>query len=317
MTGPLETRLAAERIGALYHFTSVENLKTIAQEGALCSKRLLANRRITPVVPGGNALSQSLDIHHGNVGFVNTYFTPYTPLAYWRKRDRHLCWFVLKPRVADYPGAEITDCNAAANAHVQVDGILGLDLLDFPILRSLPQPGNANWKKKVQAELLIPGNAPMDMVREVAFVSSASLEEGERLWGTCPHPPFTVRSGLFSDYPNGAPESIAFAHVESALLTPDTVTKDNALQVRAHQAEYTRHSKGVVHVVASVRVTAGSRAELSVGDGPVLHTEHFDQSRRFIYFPPIRHVDMPQEEQGITIRLNGVRWVTIPCRLKS
>ena len=317
MAGPIETRLVSEKITALYHFTSIENLPGIAQLSGLCSKKSLDDNGITAAVAGGNALSQVLDGVHGNLDFVNIYFTPYTPMAYWKKRDRHLCWFVLKPSVADMPGVEITDCNAASNGHQQVAGVAGLELLDFSILRSVPQPSSATWKKRVQAELLVPNKVPMTLVQEVAFVSVASLEEGERLWGAAPHPPFTVRPALFSDWPGGASESIAFAHVESVVLTGEIVTAQNALQLRTHQATHKRSANGVVHVVASVRVTAGSKAELSVGDGPVLHTEKFDQSRRFIYFPPLRHVDMPDEVQGITIRLDGVRWVTIPCTLKA
>lgn len=316
MPGPIEARLIAEHIDWLYHFTSVENLPGIAQQGALCSKQFLQDHGVATVAAGGNAISQMLDDHHGNLNFVNIYFTPYTPMAYWRKRDRHLCWFVLKPATADLAGVEFTDCNAAANEHLQTAGAAGVGLLDFAVLRSAPQPGNAAWKKRVQAELLVPTQLPMTMVQEVAFVSRASLEEGERLWGATPHPPFTVRPALFSDWPGGTAESISFAHVETVLLTSDSVTVDNALQARTHQGEYQRSAHGVVHVVASVRVTAGSRAETSINNGPALQATIFDQSRRFIYFPPVRHVDMPQEVQGITIRLNGVRWVTIPCTLK-
>lgn len=316
MPGPIETRLLAEQIPWLYHFTSVENLPGIAEMDALCSTQFLAGQGLAPVVPGGNPLSQILDGHHGTLDFVHIYFSPYTPMAYWKKRDRHLCWFVLKPAVADLPGVEFTDCNAAANVHQQVAGAGGLELLDFAILRGAPQPSSATWKKRVQAELLAPAQVPMALVQEVAFVSRASLEEGERLWGARPHPPFTVRPTLFSDWPGGTVESIGFAHVEIILLTPDSVTMENALLLRAHQGEYQRTENGIVHVVASVRVTAGSKAETSVNDGPVLQATVFDQSRRYIYFPPVRHVDLPHAVQGITIRLNGVRWVTIPCTLK-
>jgi hypothetical protein len=316
MPGVIEARLAAEHIDWLYHFTSVENLPGIAQQQALCSTQFLGDHGLAPMSPGGNALSLVLDGHHGTLDFVHIYFTPYTPMAYRKKRDRHICWFVLKPAVADRDGVEFTDCNAAANVHQQVAGSAGLELLDFAILRGTPQPGSADWKKRVQAELLAPSQVPMSLVQEIAFVSRASLEEGERLWGATPHPTFTIRPALFSDWPGGTVESIGFAHVETVLLTPDLVTMDNALMVRAHQSEYQRTAEGVVYVVASVRVTAGSKAETSVNDGPVLQTTVFDQSRRFIYFPAVGHADMPNEVQGITIRLNGVRWVTIPCTLK-
>lgn len=315
MPGPLETRLTAERLANLFHFTSIENLPGIAAQAALCSKQFLADRGLNATVAGGNALSQSLDGYHGNADFVNLYFTPYTPMAYWRKRTTHLCWFVLKPSVADIPGVEITDCNAAATGHQQRGGVAGLELLDFTVLRSTPQPGSAKWMKHVQAELLVPTKIPTDFVQEVAFVSRASLEEGGRLWGGAPHPPFVVRPSLFSDFPGGAVESIAFAHVETALLTSEIVTAENALELRVHQGEFQRTPTGIVQVVASVRATAGSKAEVSIGNGRALQSTKFGQTRRFIYYPRVRHADLPNVEQGITINLDGIRWVTIPCRL--
>ena len=38
---------------------------------------------------------------------------------------------------------------------------------------------------------------------------------------------------------------------------------------------------GVIHLVASIRAAAGSVAELVLDNGPVVHTEQFDQTRRY------------------------------------
>src|SRR5439155_23114198 len=86
-------KLRQERIGALFHFTSVENLPCIARLGALCSKATLQQRGMWPCAdPGGNELSHSLDARNDNWDKLSVYWTPNTPMAYRKKRAKHLCF---------------------------------------------------------------------------------------------------------------------------------------------------------------------------------------------------------------------------------
>ena len=69
-----------------------------------------------------------------------------------------------------------------------------------------------------QAEALIPSEIPLDYLKGVAFISEASLQEGERLWGNSTHPPFRIDKTLFHD---------GFPYVDTAILTSTEVTEDN------------------------------------------------------------------------------------------
>ena len=97
------SRLRQEGVIALYHFTSVENLPNICRMQALCSKKTLVEQgRGLPPVTGGNPLSHSLDRRIGNWDKVSLNLTPYTPMAYNRKKEQHLCFLVIKHEVATW-----------------------------------------------------------------------------------------------------------------------------------------------------------------------------------------------------------------------
>lgn len=120
-------RLKQEGITTLYHFSCVENLPRICQMGALYSKRILEERGLLPtIVTGGNPLSHNLDRYHGNWDKVSLNFTPYTPMAYGRKREQHLCFFLVDPDVAAWSEVIFTDSNAAKNGHRRGQGLVGL-----------------------------------------------------------------------------------------------------------------------------------------------------------------------------------------------
>jgi hypothetical protein len=103
--GQILQRLRQEQITGLYHFTSIENLPLIREMNALCSKAVLETAGCWPCLePGGNSLSHNLDHWNGNWDKVSVNFTPHTPMAYHRKRASHLCFFVLRIKVAAYAG---------------------------------------------------------------------------------------------------------------------------------------------------------------------------------------------------------------------
>jgi ssDNA thymidine ADP-ribosyltransferase, DarT len=90
-------RLRKEGITALYHFTCVENLPYICQAQQLWSKQKLEDEGKWPsLFPGGDSLSHRLDRYNGNWDKVSLSLTPFTPMAYRKKRNDHLCYFYLK-----------------------------------------------------------------------------------------------------------------------------------------------------------------------------------------------------------------------------
>jgi ssDNA thymidine ADP-ribosyltransferase DarT-like protein len=184
-SGQILRRLRQEEITALYHFTSIENLRLIREMGALCSKFVLETAHSWPCPePGGNNLSHSLDSIRGNLDKVSVSFSPYMPMVYHKKRSSHLCFFILKVEVATHPGVLFTDRNAASTqGQRRAAGLSGLDLVDFRAFRSHRPWDRAGWIEPVQAEVLIPGKVPLGDVREVVFARDASLQEGERVGG--------------------------------------------------------------------------------------------------------------------------------------
>lgn len=136
-------RLQQEKITALYHFTSVENLVLICERQALYSKQALEEEgRWPPPIPGGNPLSHSLDQYQGNWDKVALNLTPYTPMIYHRKREQHLCFFVIYPKVAALSGVVFTDTNATRNDHLRGEGLVGLNNINFEAIHSTPRPGD-------------------------------------------------------------------------------------------------------------------------------------------------------------------------------
>src|SRR5260370_31483593 len=206
MTQPLHpeapailARLRQEGITALYHFTSVENLPGICQMQALCSKKTLEEVQSLPTAAGGNLLSHSLDQHWGNWNKVCLSFIPHTPMAYHRKKEQYLCYFIISPEISTWKGVLFTDTNAASNGHQQMEGIAGLNLVQFAALRATPRPWDIDgWKKPVQAEILIPNNIPFSIINSIAFVSHASMQYAQQLCGSLFHPLFLLKPQIFT-----------------------------------------------------------------------------------------------------------------------
>ncbi len=226
----IASQLRKEGITALYHFTPIKNLQGISKRQALCSKKLLAELGDWPVPePGGNTLSHVLDGGGGNLDMVNLNFSPHTPMAYNAKSATHLCFFEILTAVACWEGVMFTDTNAARrrNGVKKGKGLDGLALVNFGMIRSRPQPGNRDWHRLSQAEVLAPEKIPMEFVSKVVFVSEASRNEGQRLWSTNTRPTFDISTIPFASYPE-SPNEVGFSYVTDVRLTDSS---DNSAAV--------------------------------------------------------------------------------------
>ena len=252
--GGILARLRQERIPCLYHFTSIENLPLICRLNGLCSKQRLQNASLWPCPnPGGDDLSHTLDRRWGNWDKVGMNLTPRTPMCYRKKRQKHLCFFVLLPDVATHAGVVFANTNATATGHQRAEGLSGLDLINFAAVRAHPRPWDKDgWHRPVQAEILVPDYVALDLVTEVVFVSPASLQEGERLWGNSQHPPFRVDAGHFADLPSHSRPTLGFPNLVDLILTFDQVDKSNVKASRAHVSRFHRSLGAGVTAIASV-----------------------------------------------------------------
>ena len=263
---PILACLKQEGISALFHFTSVENLPNICQQEALYSKQILAQKELlSTLVTGGNPLSHDLDRYHGNWNKVSLNLTPYTPMAYNKKREQHLCYFLIKPEVATWLDVIFTDSNAARTDHKRERGLIGLNNIQFNIIRALPFSVN-EWHRFVQAEVLIPTSIPLTYISEVGFVSSASLDYAALLCDRLPHPKFSVIPQLFTDSRGASSRTIGFSYFHE-LKVIDTINDKNMIYLPYQEEnKFSKKISNHIMIVASVRVITGMEARISLLD---------------------------------------------------
>jgi hypothetical protein len=305
---------------ALYHFTSIANLRLIHEMDALCSKAVLETAGCWPCPePGGNSLSHSLDSVNGNWDKVSLSFTPYTPMVYQRKRARHLCFFVLKVEVAAYAGVIFTDRNAASKRGQRRDeGLTGLELVDFTAFRSHRPWDREKWFEPVQAEVLVPGKVPLGDVMEVVFVSDASLQEGERVWGAHPlHPPFRVEPRYFHDSSRREDSRLNFPHLIALGLTNESINKSTVRSPRTYYSRFHRQPGGHITAVAKIYALAGTQARVTWNPGRISKVEEFETSQEYWHWPNIPMILLPNGPCSVEYRLNEVRWAVIRFQLTS
>ncbi len=214
--------LLQQGVRQLYHFTDIRNLPLLKQAGALLSNQELKRRGLWPRVhPGGNSLSQNLDAYWGNGRYISLSYTPHLPMAYHRKRERHLCFLLIDLKVVEREGVVFTLGNATANSHQRGTNLDILRKIDFPIVLGQRRAPMEEWKVHVQAEVLVPHRIPLDAIRACAVVSEASktlVPEGFPF-------PVQVRTELFADGPERKRPS--FAWVYQTRLTRKAVTREN------------------------------------------------------------------------------------------
>lgn len=322
--GAILSRLKREGMVALYHFTSVENLPGICEMKALCSKKTLHSARGgLPVVTGGNPLSHSLDRSRGNWDKVSLNLTPYTPMVYHKKKEQHLCFLVVSLEVAAWSGVVFTDTNATSNDHRRDDGLTGLDLINFEIIRSTAHPDKQAWKRHVQAEILVPDRIPLDYVSSINFVSNASKTYAERLCALLPHPPFRVNERLFSDSPRSPQGTTNFPYVMELVLTDTKFDKNMVYSSHIHKNRFSRND-GTATLVAKVRAMAGTKARVLFGptgnvrsNGKVISTTEFDISTQYYHWHPILLNNLPNGLYSLEYYLSDLCWASTDFELSQ
>lgn len=309
-------RISRERIRALFHFTSIENLALIKSMNALCSKHVLQNAgRWPPPEPGGNDLSHNLDRFNNNWDKLSLNFTPHTPMAYHKKQASHLCYFALDVSVAARAGVVFTDTNAAnTGSQRRGDGLTGLNLVNFDAVRSHPRPWDRDgWVRPVQAEILVPGTIALDHVLEIGFVSQASLEEAQRVWGNPSNASFTIQPQYYSDTPSSV--SLNFPYVESILLTSREVNKSTTDQHYLAESRFSRARCQTITLLANINATAGVKAKVTWWPAGLEQIEEFETTTRYWHWPSVPIHRLPNGPCSVEYRLNGVRWGTLPFQV--
>ena len=305
-------RLKKEGISALYHFTSVENLSLIRKMGGLCSKNILEDSDLLEEVRlGGNDLSRQLDRERGNWNMVSLNYTPYTPMVYHKKPEEHLCFLEVDPRVALRAGVAFTDRNATANGCVRLEGVAGLQNVNFDAVRMNPEPWNEEgWKTPVQAEVLVPEKIGMKDILRICFVSQASLDEGQDMWGGTSHL-FSVKPDLFSSMKSR--KSPEFSYLKKILMTDqelDEQTERNLKDVR-HCTSFHRESGKRAVVLSRFYAHAPAKVKITCKTFPLEKEEQVEQGGDYKWRCPVPIHGAVDGPHDIEYRINGVRWRTL------
>jgi hypothetical protein len=310
-------KLRGEGITALYHFTSVENLASICQQRALLSKAELESRGLSrPPVPGGNELSLKLDREHGNWDKVSLSLTPHTPMAYHRKREIHICFFVIRIEVAARAGVIFTDSNAASRHQRRGEGLPGINLINFSAIRSLPRPGDREgWVNPVQAEVLVRTGISLPFLDHVAFVSSSSMAYAERLVEGLPHPEFRINEALFADAPNR--QAADFAHVREFFLTEGPLEHDKVNLQHADITVFRKSATPYLTLVTLLRASAGARVSFRFQPSDNSNEVTLESSREVYILVHLLAEAFPVGANTASVFINEIQWSTLDFEIEE
>jgi len=304
--------LKRHNIQSLWHFTDIRHLPLIKSLDGLRSKDFLEkNGYWNKIYPGGNEDSHRLDRQLGNWDKISLNFTPHTPMAYHKKKEKHLVFIKIDIRVAALSGVYFTDCNATRlrNGQKREKGVRGLSNVRFEYIHSKPKPNDQNWRKFVQAEVLVPHHIPIEYFKKIHFISEASLRLGEYLWSGN-HPIFTVTPEVFADY-HGHSWAIINPYLDKIIITDKEITKDNVEDAHPDVGNIMRDKRLWMKIY--LFATAGTKARVILKD---LHNNiikeietEFEKESNWWWFPNFQiPAEYPHAELILEITLDGILW---------
>lgn len=302
------SKLLSENIAHLYHFTSINNLDGIRDQGGLCSKQQMLSTGNWPSDPGGNSLSQSLDRQNANFDLISFNLTPHTPMAYNTKQNKHLCFIYADLRVAAEEGVVFTDANATKNDHNRGVGLKGLDLVKFEFVTSQPCPWDQNWLKYSQAEVLVPRSVSINSIDQITFVSPASMQEAEKIWGKSDHPRFVVDTSPFANLPSAA-DQVGFSHIKEVILTYDEIDGTNCQKIHKDEDHIWKNAPPPTLLVR-LWATAGTKGKMELLNRGTLVETDFKSTNSWSWWHKLSASFMPYDYDEVVISLNGIRWVS-------
>ncbi len=214
----IRAKLEREGIKYLYHFTSIENLRSVIERGILSPDEIERQGIQDKVKKVSNDLSQNLDGIKGTTGKTKLNFIDKTPMFYIKERNHHFVYFEVNINIALQEDCEFSNINSTDSNAIRGTGIEFLegqicweDIRDrFAFTR-----GKTALKNK-QAEILV-DSVPMSEVHAIIFRTNSSYREGERVLSNLSHPPLIVDSSKFDLY--NAP------HVIEHRICSDSVTR--------------------------------------------------------------------------------------------
>lgn len=223
----------------LYHFTHVFNVPLVAQHGLLSKERLQQEKLKNKIILGGNALSQDLDLQKGNHKYVSLAYTPYFPMAYWRKREHHVCFLEIDVSIVDQDGVKFTQGNATSSEDKRDDDPRNvLTPEDIKIILAGPPDRNSQewdyWHTISQSEVLIPNSVNSSAIKRCVVLTEDALDI---LSAICPARPFPIEIDQRPFYDNPREERANFTYVYYLRIC------DGVATARVHPSKQTNKFK--------------------------------------------------------------------------
>jgi hypothetical protein len=303
----LITILRNNGVDSLWHFTDIRNMPLIKKYNGLKSKAFLeADGMLGEVFMAGNQLSHELDKSIGNWDKICLNFTPRTPMVYHKKRSQHLVFIEIDSQAATLDGVTFTDCNAVRtrNGQNRAEGVQGLSQVRFDIIKGPIEPWSQDWKKFVQAEVLIPDCLPIQYFKSIHFNGNASKELGTHYW-TADSPIFSVNKNPFMDVVANGKGTVEFAHVTDVFAVTNQVTEKNVDQITQGVMQVPRNSPAwlVIRLVA----TAGTVGKIEVIETGQIEKMNFETDSSWTWWPKI-NVPSNSSRLETDIYLNDILW---------
>ena len=161
----IRRKFAENRINYLYHFTDIENVQSIIDNGGLFSWKYCEENGINIPHEGGDEWSREKDMQYGLEDYVRLSFCDDHPMTYRLKcSGRRLVLLKIRPDVAYAQDTLFSDINAVAAHHHHGGDINSFNLIDLHAVKQHFVSRNSPFFEKHQAEVLVKTCIPLDYI---------------------------------------------------------------------------------------------------------------------------------------------------------
>lgn len=166
-----KTLIQQHDIKKLYHFTDMDNLPSIIQNGGLYSWKDCEEKGITIAKPGGGDVSHSLDKRDGLQRYVRVSFVAEHPMKYVAKNERRISNPVvleIDPEVIYWKDSRYADRNAIKKGARVGSGIDDFKAIHFSAIKVNRHFDLAEEEREFfQAEILVKNFIPLEYIKNI------------------------------------------------------------------------------------------------------------------------------------------------------
>ncbi len=309
--------LNGNEITEVYHFTSIENLPSIINEGGLLSENQLRNRGLrNSINHGGNLLSRQLNGTGNTLDYIKLSFRKKQLMAYRVEREKHIVVLIIDPDIILLDGVLFTSENSTAATCRRESGLKGLLLIDFESIKEELAFRDRIKRRKIQAEILVPDRIDLDKIKNICCISQSSMEEAKRLCKDFKCPPFIVNSSHFHATAMGYP------HSKNTILTSEIISAEN---VNSHSFSnkniFSINSDNQIGLLVTIKAFPDLESEFvwkDEFDNVVQETKIKGfESRNYLIWDILREDRMKCGDFNVSFFLNNIRQFIIEFKIKE